>query len=273
MIKGMTGYGVAQLSSGKVKALVEIKSLNHRYFDVNYFLPLGFGSLEEKIRLMLRKEIDRGRITVSVRIQQKPQQTIALNKEAVRAHLKIAKSLTREFGLKNDISQSDIIRLPGVIETSESFVQPGDVWPVLEKSLQRALKSLMSMRRREGKSLNTNLCGLLRRMEQHQKKISVRTATILKDKRKVFTEEEFTSFQKSSDIGEELTRLQHYINELKLLLKSKVAVGKKIDFVAQEMQRETNTIGSKVQDKIISGSVIALKGKIEKIREQAQNIE
>ena len=105
------------------------------------------------------------------------------------------------------------------------------------------------------------------------KTIKLRAHIILKEKKTQLTIEEFNSFQKSSDINEELTRLSHYIEELRLLLKSNVSIGKKIDFVAQEMQRETNTIGSKLQDKIVSNAVIALKSKIEKIREQSQNIE
>ena len=105
------------------------------------------------------------------------------------------------------------------------------------------------------------------------KKIQKKSKSILKDKKKKLNEEEFRSIQRSSDVNEEITRLLHYIIEISSLLKSKISVGKKIDFIAQEMQRETNTIGSKLQDKVVSNAVIALKSKIEKIREQAQNIE
>jgi len=129
------------------------------------------------------------------------------------------------------------------------------------------------MRKREGRSLCADVTDKLRRMLLEIKKIQRRAQEILKEKKGKLTNEEFSSFQKSNDVNEELSRLIHYIEEFKLLLKTDIAVGKKLDFIAQEMQRETNTVGSKLQDKIVSSAVIALKSKIEKIREQSQNIE
>lgn len=129
------------------------------------------------------------------------------------------------------------------------------------------------MRKREGRSLARNIVDILKRMTGQVKKIEARTKGILKGQKKILSPEEFTSFQKGYEISEEITRLKHYIQEFGLLVKAPALVGKKMDFVAQEMQRETNTIGSKVQDQVVSGAVIALKSKIEKLREQAQNIE
>ena len=144
---------------------------------------------------------------------------------------------------------------------------------MLERGLLKSLQGLVNMRKREGRALVKDVSEKLGLMMAQSKNIRRRQASIVKEQQKKMGREEFQSFQKSSDINEELSRLTHYIDELKLLLKSSVPVGKKIDFVAQEMQRETNTIGSKVQDKIVSNAVIALKSKIEKIREQSQNIE
>ena len=129
------------------------------------------------------------------------------------------------------------------------------------------------MRRSEGRSLAADVANQLKRMTLQTKKIQKKAKFILNEKKKKLTNEEFRSLQRSSDVNEEVTRLLHYIDEIKPLLKGKISVGKKIDFIAQEMQRETNTIGSKLQDKVVSNAVIALKSKIEKIREQAQNIE
>ena len=129
------------------------------------------------------------------------------------------------------------------------------------------------MRSREGKTLATDISDKLRLMSSEIVKIRQRAKAILQDKKKMMTNEEFSSYQKSNDINEELTRLSHYIDEAKALLKSGDLAGKKFDFVAQEMQRETNTVGSKVQDQLVSNAVIALKSKIEKIREQSQNVE
>ncbi len=273
MINGMTGFGSAQLMWREVKLVVEVKSLNHRYFDVAFYLPGGFGSLESKIQQLAQKNIERGRVTVSVKITQKPSQDIVLNKEVVQKYLRYAKDLAREFHLENDLRLSDVVKLPGAVETRESFLDPESVWPVLEKSLQRAFQGLNEMRRREGRSLAADINDKLKQMSQQIKKIKMRSRVVLQAKRKEMTVEEFGAFQKGCDVNEEMSRLEHYIQEARVLLKSEASAGKKMDFIAQEMQRETNTIGSKLQDKIVVDAVVALKSKIEKIREQAQNIE
>jgi len=273
MIKGMTGFGSVQTSAGAIKAVVEIKSLNHRYFDINYFLPIGFGILEDKIRQIVQREINRGRVTVSVKIMQKPTQSISINKEAVRAYLKSARQLSREHKVPNNLGVSDLIKLPGVLETKEFIARPEATWPALSKSIKKAVGGLMVMRKREGRSLSADIGDKLRRMFLQIKRIEARSRVLLREKRGKLTVEEFSSYQKSSDINEEISRLKHYVNECRLLIKTNISVGKKIDFIAQEMQRETNTIGSKLQDKVVSNAVIALKSKVEKIREQSQNIE
>ncbi len=269
----MTGFGSAQLSNKKVKAMVEIKTVNHRYIDINYYLPIGFASLENRIRQLIQKNIQRGRVTVSVKITQYPGQSISLNKEAVKTHLKYVNSLRREFKLKNDVTVSDIIQLPGVLITKETLVRPEELWTDLEKCLKKSVNGVVTMRKQEGKSLFVDVTGQLKRMLLQTNKIEKRLELILRGKKKEATDEEFKSFQKSTDINEEISRLNHYVDEMKKLLKDSGSVGKRMDFIAQEMQRETNTIGSKVQDKTVSNAVIALKSKIEKIREQAQNIE
>lgn len=273
MIKGMTGFGSAQISTDDAKIVVEVKSLNHRYFDISYFLPIGFTSLEHRIRQIIEKEIERGRITVSVKILQKTKYKISLNKSTVNQYIKYANILKKEFGLKDVLSLSDLVQLPGVFETKESFIDSDVLWKLLEKGLRKSLNSLTQMRTREGRSLAVDLNGILKRMYMQINKIQSRIGVILKDKKEILNKEEFIAFQKSNDISEEITRLRHYIDEVKLLIKTTIPVGKKIDFIAQEMQRETNTIGSKCQDQIISQAVIALKNKIERIREQSQNIE
>jgi uncharacterized protein (TIGR00255 family) len=273
MIKGMTGFGQARLSAGKVKALIEVKSVNHRYLDINYFLPVGFGSAENMVRQIIQQNMHRGRVTVSMKITQKEEVKAILNKDVVRMHLKNVNKLKKEFGIKGALPLQDLVQLPGVLEVREILIDPDALKPALEKSLKRALDDLISMRRSEGRSLAADISGQLKRMLLQVKKIQKKAKSILGEKKKKLNEEEFRSAQKSSDVNEEITRLLHYIDEIAPLLKSQAAVGKKIDFIAQEMQRETNTIGSKLQDKIVSNAVIALKSKIEKIREQAQNIE
>lgn len=273
MIKGMTGFGSAEIASGKIRGSVEIKSLNHRYLDIGYFLPTGFGAIEVKIRDLLSQDIERGRVTVAVKITNKPTHTIHFNKHVISTYLHYSKILKKDFGINGQLSVNELMQLPGVIDTRETVLSPEDLWPMIEKGFRKALAELLVMRSREGKSLARDVSSLLRLMSLQINKIQSRARVILREKKKKMTDEEFMSFQKSADVNEEIARLSHHIDEFKLLLQSDIAVGKKLDFIAQEMQRETNTIGSKVQDKFVSNAVIALKSKIEKIREQSQNVE
>jgi len=273
MISGMTGFGASEASVGKIKSIVEIKTVNHRYLDPAYYLPSGFSSLEERIQKIIAKGIKRGRVTVSVKITEKPQMVIVLNEEAVKRYRDFGKSLSRRFTMKNDLTVADIMRLPGVVESKESFVEAHVLWPAVEKGLVKALASVVAMRRREGRALQADIAGYLGRMQKRIGQIKARANALLKAKKKTLTNEEFAAYRKSNDINEELARLAHHIEEAKALLKQDQEAGKKLDFIAQEMQRETNTIGSKVQDKEVSAAVIALKSKVEKIREQANNVE
>jgi len=273
MITGMTGFGAGEVSVGKVKGNVEVKTVNHRYLDVAFYLPVGFSSLEDKIQKILAGKIKRGRVTVSVKITERPQTSITLNQEAVKRYLEFARSLGEKHRIKNDITVADIMRLPGVVEAKEVFVQAGDIWPVLERSLQKAVAGVVVMRRREGKALCADINDQLKRMLLQMGTIKARINTLLKESKGTMSSEEFSSYQKSNDINEEISRLSHYIDEAKALLRQAEGSGKKLDFIAQEMQRETNTIGSKVQDKVVAAAVIAIKSKVEKIREQSNNVE
>jgi len=273
MINGMTGFGSSQFSVGSLKGIVEVKTLNHRYFDISYYLPIGFGSVEEKVKQLIQKSIDRGRVTVSVKLVHKPLSVLKFNRMIIREYVHQAKRIGKAFGLKDELSLSDLIKLPGVIDVDEEHLDAETLWPALERSLKTALKSVIQMRQREGHSLARDIQKQSKSMLSQLKQIHLRSQIIFNEKKKQLTSDEFISFQKNSDVNEELARLHHYIDEVRLLLKTNIAVGKKIDFIAQEMQRETNTIGSKLQDKLVSSAVIALKSKVEKIREQSQNIE
>ncbi len=273
MIRGMTGFGCAAVTYGEIQGMLEIKSVNHRYLDTSFYLPIGFASIENKIRDIVQEYLERGRVTISFKIISGPLQIFDFNKEAVRKYLKYAQVLKKEFGLNDHLTLSDLTRLPGVLESKEMMLNAEELWPVLEGELRKALLQLDSMRHREGRSLARDVTKRLHEMGSQIKIIQRRCAIILKEKKKILNPEEFSSFQKNSDVHEELSRLIHYIDEFKPLFKSENAIGKKMDFIAQEMQRETNTIGSKLQDKVVANSVIALKSKIEKIREQSQNIE
>ncbi len=273
MISGMTGFGACDISLGKVKGTVEIKTVNHRYLDISFYLPSGFSSFEDKIQKMVAKHVKRGRVNVAIKITEKPQIVVAINKEIVAQYMGVAKILAKDQGLNNNITVADLLRLPGVVEAKEVFVQAQDFWPAAEKGLNKALAAVSVMRKREGNFLRADITIQLKKMQVRLAEIKARTVALLKEAKTTMTNEEFSAFQKSNDINEELARLMHHIEEAKGFLKSDDGAGKKLDFIAQEMQRETNTIGSKVQDKTVSAAVIALKSKVEKIREQANNVE
>jgi len=273
MIKGMTGFGSSQLSLNAIKMVVEVKSVNHRYLDIIYYLPNGFGSFEHKIRQVCQRYLQRGRLTVTVKIIQKFKHNIKLNEEIVRKYLENMRFLQKEFKLKGEMSLSDIAKFPGVFDVNETCIDSDSLWDLLEKSLKKSLISLVNMRKQEGKSLSLDINNNLKKMIIEINKIQIRIKEILNEKQKFLSIDELQSFRKGADINEEISRLKHYILEQKKNLRGKGAIGKEVDFIAQEMQRETNTIGSKVQDSIVSSVVITLKSKIEKIREQAQNIE
>jgi uncharacterized protein (TIGR00255 family) len=273
MIKGMTGFSSVEIAQGATKAVLEIRSVNHRYLDVAYFLPPGFVSFEDKIRAVIQRVVTRGRVIVSIKIVQKQEPTLAFNKGVIRAYLRREKEIKREFQLKGVLTLSDLIRLPGVVEVHEVEPKTALLWPAVEKATVKALGFLTVMRLREGKSITQDIMKQTSRMLLGINTIRSKEKEILSQQKQKLTVEEFESFQKGIDVNEELSRLTHHIEEARRLLKSKESVGKQIDFVAQEMQREANTIGSKLQDKVVSSAVIALKSNIEKLREQAQNIE
>ena len=273
MITGMTGFGSASFAVGKIKGVIEVKSVNHRYLDVAFYLPMGFGAMENKIRELLVKDVARGRVTISVRITDKPTQEVSFNEDLIEEYLRHAKSMEKKYKLSNNLTLADLIRMPGIVDVKEVFVEALEMWPSVEKGLVLALKSLKTMRQREGKSLAADMGDKLKRMSKKLKDIKKRHDLLLKGYRKTSKPEEFASYQKSIDVNEELARYQHYIEEMLALLKVSIPVGKKMDFIAQEMQREANTLGSKLQDEMVSNAVIALKSKIEKIREQANNVE
>src|SRR6185503_20270366 len=235
MIKGMTGYGSAPLAGTDVKGIVEVKSLNGRYLDITYYLPIGYVSLEEKMRQLCQKQLERGRITVSLKITQKKKDEIVLKKEVVESYLHHARSLERQFKLKNDLCLSDIFKLPGAFEVKEASISAEALWPAIEVSLKKSLDGLERMRLREGRSLKIDINDKLRRMTRRVASIVSRAKAALQEVKKKLPPEELQSWMRSNDINEEISRLRHYIDEMRILINSKDAMGKKIDFIAQEM--------------------------------------
>jgi uncharacterized protein (TIGR00255 family) len=273
MIKGMTGFGLAQRQFFGGGFNLEIKSLNHKFLDLVFHLPSSFSMLEDKIKKEIQRKIKRGRVVVSVTFSMPPRQKVVLNKSLAREYYDVLKSLSRQLGLTDSIKISDIVNLSGVVEIQHPRIAPS-FWPKIKSALNEALENLLQMREAEGVSIYKDLHNKLNRIQDILLLIPHRAKFIVTQKVKTLSKEELPLFLKSSDINEEITRLKYHISNFKnKLKKKKSAVGKELDFIAQELQREINTVGAKLPDTQITSGVIKIKDLIEKIREQLQNVE
>jgi uncharacterized protein (TIGR00255 family) len=273
MINGMTGFGRQNFSSPQAKGFIEIRSLNHKYFDIVFHLPQGFGIFEERLKRLLHSRISRGRVTVSLVFTSRPEDKITVRQDIAKNYLKTFKSLNKSLHLKSDLGLSSVITLPGVIRCEDTQVSPDDLWPCVEKAANAALSNLLKLRRREGDALRRDIGEKIKRINAALRIFPPRIKEIAAGKKKILSHEEFSAFLRASDINEELTRLSYHLNTLKSKLSDGKGAGKEMDFISQELQREINTIGAKLLDKTVSETVIRIKSLVEKIREQLQNIE
>ena len=292
MVKSMTGFGKgeARFKSGKVT--VEIKTVNHKFFDATLKLPTGITALEDRIKEVLQKQIKRGKISVSLTYDGAPLKggRIAINKKTAKNYYNELYSLKKELGLKEEISVKDIIALPGVLSFDSLEQGLTSFWPKIKKALDMAIDRLVTDRGKEGHALAADLMKRTKKIEAMLHSIKLRAHLNIDEYRKRFVERvkdlaggreidmgrlemEVAIFAKNSDISEEITRLKNHLSNFNKTIASGGEIGKKIDFIAQELHRETNTIGSKASDFKISKNVIEIKGEIEKIREQAKNLE
>lgn len=275
MLQSMTGFGIGEVAPKHIgKISVELRSTNHKFSEIVLHLPEGFLSLEEKIKKEIEPQIRRGRVVCAVRIFGTLPLEVFVNHKLAENYAAALRQLKKEFHLKDNLSLDALVRLPGVLCSTEKSVTQAQIWPALKTALGRAVVGLVKMRQKEGKALagflkNHALCLAkeIRLAESRFKK------TIQEKCRRILTEEERSSFLKNSDITEELDRLSFHVRNLLQKLSQKGPLGKELDFIAQEMQREANTIGAKSCDAVLSGKVIQIKTQIEKIREQVQNIE
>ena len=292
MVTSMTGFGrgEARFKSGKVT--VEIKTVNHKFFDATLKLPTGIAALEDRIKEVLQKQIKRGKINLSLAYDGAPLKggKIAINEKTAKNYYNELSSLKKALGLKEEISIKDIIALPGVLSFDSLEQGLASFWPKIKKALDMAIDRLVSDRGKEGKALAADLTRRTRKIETMLHTIKLRAHLNIDEYRKRFVdrvkdlaggreidmgrlEMEVAIFAKNSDISEEITRLKNHLSNFNKTLSAGGEIGKKIDFIAQELHRETNTIGSKASDFKVSKNVIEIKGEIEKIREQAKNLE
>lgn len=275
MINSMTGFGAKECAAGAFgKICVELRTSNHKFLEIALHLPEGFLSLEERIKKEIEAKIKRGRVVCAINISGGEVASVTVNQKLLNNYIEATKRIQKQFAIKDGVKLDTLINLPGVVSLSESNLPKEKIWPFLKKLLNQALDILSSARRKEGEALVVHLKKEAQGLKDTLTGIRVRFKKIIKQKAaKITIDEERAAFLKNSDITEEMERLSYHIKNFVSKFSKGSPIGKELDFIAQEMQRETNTMGAKSCDTLISGEAVQLKSRIEKIREQAQNVE
>jgi len=292
MIKSMTGFGSAKGSCGKLEVSVELRSVNNRYLDCSVKLPRLFNSIEEKLKAVIGKHISRGKVDAYISIDSSNADDIDIkvNHTLVKSYIAALNSIAEENRLSCNLNATDFTRFPDVLQVEKREFDPDQLCAGISRILEEALAGFGDMRRREGEKLMRDISARLDEIErltamadevsprsvaEYRKKLETRMNEILKsadiDEQRIVMEAAI--FADRVAINEETVRLRSHIAQLRELLESREPVGRKIDFLVQEFNREANTIGSKGNDAEMSRIIVDLKAEIEKIREQAQNIE
>ena len=291
MIKSMTGYGKANTSKNLREYQIEIKSVNHRYLDVSVKMPRNLSYLEEEIKKIISEKLTRGKVDVFVTFNNNSLEgrEIKINTEIARMYIKELRDLAESEGIIADIPVTEISKLPDVL-TIQTNQDDETIKNELDEVTQEAVNNLVEMRKVEGEKIAQDLQDRVNDVEEKVKKISslstglieeyvvklnTRIKELLQDQEidEARLAQEVVIYADKCSIEEEVTRLNSHIYQFRELLNGNEAVGKKIDFMIQEMNRETNTIGSKANNLEITNEVINMKTQLENIREQVQNIE
>jgi len=288
----MTGFGRCEVAEGTRKVTVEMKSVNHRYLDVNIKMPKKLNFFETAIRSELKNYIQRGKIDIFISYEDMAESNVCVkyNKDLAAEYMKYLWKMSEDFSLDNDVRVSTLSRYPEVLTMEEQTVDEEELWQFLEKAVRGAAEAFVETRIREGENIRSDLLAKLDAMldmvafiEQRAPQIIAEYKQKLRDKVKELLEDtkidesrlltEVTIFADKVCVDEELVRLRSHITTTKESLLKGGSVGRKLDFIAQEMNREANTILSKTTDLETSNRAIELKTEIEKVREQIQNIE
>ena len=292
MIRSMTGFGRCEIQSGEKKFTVEMKGVNHRYLDVNIRMPKKLYFFETAIRSYLKKYIQRGKVDIFVTYEDlsEGQMSLKYNEALASEYLDYFRQMEEKFGLENDVRISALSRYPEVFTMEEQYVDEEEMWNGLREALDGACVQFVSARETEGEKLREDLIGKLDDMKAVVEKIEERSPQILSEYREKLEEKvkelladtqidesriaaEVVLFAAKICTDEEIVRLKSHIDHMKSTLQAGEGIGRKLDFIAQEMNREANTILSKANDLTVSNYGIDLKTEIEKVREQIQNIE
>ena len=287
----MTGYGRGESIAGNLRYYVEMRSVNHRFAEIVIRLPSGWSILEEKIKNEVQKVVRRGRVDVWITVDGEGsfQREVKVDWHLATSIVKAAEEIKERFQLPGTLGVEELLRFPDVLLVQESPINPEAHITPLFSAVKDASLELLQMRLREGQALKEDLLKRVGKLEDtiHSMKkqapvvvdeYKARLMTRLKQlEREEFNEDrlltEVVLFAEKVDIQEELTRLQSHLEQFAAALESSDPVGRRLDFLLQEMNREVNTIGSKAQDRWISSQVVECKSELEKMREQVQNIE
>ena len=292
MIKSMTGFGRCEFADTKRKFTVELKSVNHRYLDVNIKMPKKLNFFESTIRNLLKEYIERGKVDVFITYEDYTEDNYSLkyNASLAEEYYKHLQEMSKDLNLELDVRVSSLSRYPEVFTMEEQNMDEKELWDGLEKALRGACQQFVESRIKEGEHLKTDLCDKLDHMLEYVDFIEERSPIIMKDYRTRLEDKvkellgdrqidegriatEIVIYADKVCVDEETVRLRSHIKATKDTLCAGGSIGRKLDFIAQEMNREANTILSKANDLEISDTGINLKTDIEKVREQIQNIE
>ena len=290
----MTGYGRGECSQDGFKVTVELSSVNRKQTEISVNLPREMELLEAQIRNLLNRRIARGRLTARVSLHAGASRLSArkhLNVPLAEAYARELTRLSKRLALPGPVTLDLLACAPGVFQTDEELVTGEDFWPAVEKALKQAVAQLLDMRQREGAALGRDLARRIALMRKSAACIEKQAPAVARRYRAQLVErirsagleapaleddrllKEVVYFADRSDISEELTRLRSHFQQFEDCRESKEPVGRTLDFLAQEMNREVNTLGAKANDSLISREVVTLKAELERFREQAQNIE
>jgi uncharacterized protein (TIGR00255 family) len=289
----MTGYGVGKIKRGDQECLVEIKTLNNKYCDIMIKNSMQSLEIEQKIEKLIKEKIFRGKVNILIKVESYHlgEEKVILNESLFNSYCEALKILKEKYKFKDEINIDSIIKFKDIFQVvKEEEKETGKMWPLIEEAVNKALDSLLEMREREGKILINDIKKRIKKIIKLMDKIEKYSKLSLQDYKDNFLsklkeltnglnvdegriELEAAIFAGKSDITEEIIRTKSHLIQFNDLINSKESAGRKMDFIIQEINRETNTIGSKNNNLKITSLVILVKSELEKIREQARNIE
>lgn len=289
----MTGYGRGECTEGGFKVTTEVSSVNRKQTEINVYLPRELEPLEAQVRNEVNRVVGRGRITVKIVLhagEGSGTAQVQINTALAQAYARELSKLARELQIPSGVTLDHLIRAPGVLQSQEVLADAEAFWPAILKAVQEALQALIKMREREGSHLCKDLKARISFIKKAAARIEEQAPAMIKRYQEQLREriknagfelpldderlmKEVIYFADRSDISEELTRLKSHFRQFDECAKSTEPIGRTLDFLAQEINREINTIGSKAADTVISREVVGCKAELEKFREQVQNVE